>query len=255
MATESLDLPIAGMTCASCAARVEQRLNDLDGVDAAVNYATERATVAYDPTVVEPAALAAAVEAAGYEAVLPPAAGERDELSAPPTDETVALRRRLLISAALSLPVLILSMVPALQFDYWQWLALELATPVVLWGAWPFHAAAWRNLRHGAATMDTLISIGTLAAWLWSVYALFLGEAGMTGMTMTIDFLPEPGGAADHIYLEVAAVVTTFILAGRYFEARAKRRAGAALTALLELGAKDVGVTATDRSAACQSRI
>jgi Cu+-exporting ATPase len=244
MATERLDLPIAGMTCASCATRIEKRLNRLDGVAAAVNYATEKASVEYDPAAVEPTDLVAAVEAAGYRAAIPAADGERaDE---PAADPTAPLRQRLLLSAALSLPVLAISMVPALQFDHWQWLALQLATPVVLWGAWPFHRAAWRNLRHGAATMDTLISLGTLAAWLWSLYALFLGEAGMTGMTMTIDFLPERGAGADHIYLEVAAVVTTFILAGSYFEARAKRRAGAALTALLELGAKDVAVLADD---------
>jgi Cu+-exporting ATPase len=137
-------------------------------------------------------------------------------------------------------------MVPALQFDYWQWLALQLATPVVLWGAWPFHRAAWVNLRHATATMDTLVSVGVLAAWLWSLYALFLGEAGMTGMTMSFDLLPDAGAGTGHIYLETAAAVTTFILAGRYFEARAKRRAGAALAALLELGAKDVSVLDAD---------
>ena len=243
MATEQLSIPVAGMTCASCAARVEQRLNGLDGVEAAVNYATERATVDYDPALAAPEDLLAAVEAAGYQAALP--SDERDDRSAAATeaaDELAPLRRRLLISAALSLPVLVLSMVPALQFDYWQWLALQLATPVVIWGGWPFHQAAWQNLRHGTATMDTLISLGTLAAWLWSLYALFLGDAGMTGMTMTLDLLPEPGSGADEIYLEVAAVVTTFVLTGRYLEARAKRRAGAALTALLELGAKDVAL-------------
>jgi Cu+-exporting ATPase len=247
MATEQLDLPIAGMTCASCAARVEKRLNEIAGVEAAVNYATERATVDYDPTTVAPTDLAAAVEAAGYQALLPAEDGG-DEAAEELPDVTEALRRRLAISAALSLPVLVISMVPALQFDYWQWLALQLATPVVVWGAWPFHEAAWRNLRHGAATMDTLISLGTLAAWLWSVYALFLGDAGMTGMTMTIELVPERGGDSSHIYLEVAAVVTTLILAGRYFEARAKRRAGAALTALLELGAKDVSLLDADGS-------
>ena len=249
MATEHLDLPIAGMTCASCAARVEKRLNGLEGVAAAVNYATEKATVAYDSNAVATDDLVAAVAAAGYQVVVPAAdLGQGEQEAGVAEDSTAPLRRRLLISAALSLPVLAVSMVPALQFDYWQWLVLQLATPVVLWGAWPFHLAAWQNLRHGAATMDTLISLGTLAAWLWSLYALFLGEAGMTGMTMTIDFIPERGAGADHIYLEVAAVVTTFILAGRYFEARAKRRAGAALTALLELGAKDVGVLGDDGS-------
>jgi Cu+-exporting ATPase len=248
MATEQLSMPIAGMTCASCAVRVEKRLSGVDGVaSAAVNYATERATVDYDPAQAAPADLVEAVMSAGYQAVVPAADGE-PSAEAADADPTAALRQRLAISAALSLPVLLISMVPALQFDYWQWLVLQLATPVVLWGAWPFHVAAWQNLRHGAATMDTLISLGTLSAWLWSVYALFLGEAGMTGMTMTIDFVPEPGSGADHIYLEVAAVVTTFILAGRYFEARAKRRAGAALTALLELGAKDVALIADDGS-------
>jgi Cu+-exporting ATPase len=241
MATEHVELPIAGMTCAYCATRIEKRLNKLDGVEAAVNYATEKATVDYDAAAVGESDLVAAVESAGYQAMLPqPEAPAKGHVH--PVDSTDALRRRLTISAVLSLPVLLLSMVPALQFDYWQWLALQLATPVVVWGAWPFHKAAWENLRHGDATMDTLISLGTLAAWVWSLYALFLGEAGMTGMTMTIDFIPEAGEGADHIYLEVAAVVTTFILAGRFFEARAKRRAGAALTALLELGAKDVAV-------------
>ncbi|HYI80091.1 MAG TPA: heavy metal translocating P-type ATPase [Thermoleophilaceae bacterium] len=247
MATEQLSMPIEGMTCASCAARVEQRLNDLDGVEAAVNYATERATVDYDPAHAAPADLVAAVESAGYRAVVvPDAADEAATDGADGIDPLASLRQRLIFSAVLSLPVLVISMVPALQFDYWQWFVLQLATPVVLWGAWPFHKAAWQNLRHGAATMDTLISLGTLSAWLWSLYALFLGEAGMTGMTMTIDFVPEAGSGADHIYLEVAAVVTTFILAGRYFEARAKRRAGAALTALLELGAKDVALLGDD---------
>jgi P-type Cu+ transporter len=243
MGTEQLSMPIEGMTCASCAARVEKRLNGLDGVDAAVNYATERATVDYDPAQAAPADLVAAVEAAGYRALVPDDdAADATTGDAAETDPLASLRQRLIFSAVLSLPVLVISMVPALQFDYWQWLVLQLATPVVLWGAWPFHKAAWENLRHGAATMDTLISVGTLSAWLWSLYALFRGEAGMTGMTMTIDFVPEAGSGADHIYLEVAAVVTTFILAGRYFEARAKGRAGAALKALLELGVKDVAL-------------
>ena len=177
-----------------------------------------------------------AVEAAGYGAVLPSFAGSDEDVG---RDETAPLRTRLVASALLSVPVLVLSMVPALQFDNWQWLVLQLATPVVVWGGWPFHRAAWLNLRHGTATMDTLISVGTLAAWLWSLYALFFGEAGMTGMKMEFDLIPEPGAGADQIYLEVAAVVTTFVLAGRYFEARAKRRAGAAITALLELGARE----------------
>jgi Cu+-exporting ATPase len=233
-----LDLPITGMTCASCAARVEKRLNRLEGVEASVNYATETATVTFDAAAVVPDDLVGAVEAAGYGARLP---HEPDGNADGAADEnpTAPLRRRLIASAVLSLPVLLLSMVPALQFDHWQWLALQLATPVVVWGAWPFHRAAWANLRHGAATMDTLVSVGVLAAWGWSLVALFFLGAGEPGMRMGFDLVLDPGGASDHIYLEVAAVVTTFILAGRYFEARAKRRAGAALTALLELGAKE----------------
>ncbi len=233
----TIELPITGMTCASCANRIERKLNKLEGVNASVNYATEKATVEYDPAAVEPDALVGAVEAAGYHATLP-----ADEPRQDAPDELWSLRQRLIISAVLSLPVLLVSMIPALQFDNWQWLALTAATPVVVWGAWPFHRAAWLNLRHGTATMDTLISVGTLAAWLWSLYALVFGEAGMAGMRMSFDLIPEQGEGADHIYLETAAVVTTFILAGRYFEARAKRSAGAALKALLELGAKEVSL-------------
>ena len=243
--TEHLDLPVVGMTCASCASRVERNLNKLDGVSASVNYATEKATVDYDPAAARPEDLLEAVEAAGYQAVLPaaePAPDGGDEGHGDHTDETEALRRRVLISAALSLPVLVLAMVPDLQFDNWQWLSLQLATPVVIWGAWPFHKAAWQNAKHGAATMDTLVSMGVLAAWLWSMYALFIGDAGMTGMRMPFELIPERGAGTDTIYLEVAAVVTTLILLGRFFEARAKRSAGAALKALLELGAKDVAV-------------
>ena len=238
---EHVELPITGMTCASCAARVEKRLNRLEGVAATVNYATETATVDFDPSRVAPEGLVEAVEAAGYGAQLPAAAGAADDATAE-IDPSAPLRRRLIASAALSAPVLAMSMVPALQFDNWQWLALQLATPVVLWGAWPFHRAAWVNLRHGAATMDTLISVGTLAAWGWSLVALFLLGAGDPGMRMGFDLVVDPGAAADHIYLEVAAVVTTFLLAGRHFETRAKRRAGTALRALLELGAKEASV-------------
>ncbi|MBS1843427.1 MAG: copper-translocating P-type ATPase [Actinobacteria bacterium] len=239
--TERLELPIEGMTCASCANRVERRLNELDGVTATVNFATERASVSYDPGTVEPERLVEAVAAAGYEAALPSAEEPAPE-DAPDADPDASLRTRLIISALLSAPVLVLSMVPPLQFDNWQWLALQLATPVVIWGAWPFHRATWANLRHGAATMDTLISLGVLAAWLWSLYALFIGDAGMTGMKMTFSLVPTSGGGTDEIYLETASVVTTFLLAGRYFEARAKRRAGAALQSLLALGTKDVAV-------------
>jgi P-type Cu+ transporter len=239
--TERIELAITGMTCASCANRVERRLNKLDGVTASVNYATETASMTYDPAVpVEQ--LVAAVEAAGYGAVAPAVEPEADAAS-PQDDPGAGLRRRLVLSALLAVPVLGMSMIPALQFDNWQWLSLQLATPVVLWGAWPFHRAAWQNLKHATATMDTLISVGTLAAWLWSLYALFLGDAGINGMRMPFDLIPitsPPTRGANEIYLETAAIVTTFILAGRYFEARAKRRAGAALKALLELGAKDV---------------
>jgi Cu+-exporting ATPase len=241
--TERLELPITGMTCASCANRIERNLNKLDGVTATVNYATEQATVDVDGGAVSADDLIAAVRAVGYDATMPSpataAGGETDE----EVDESAPLRRRLIVSALLSLPVLLLSMISPLQFDNWQWLALQLATPVVVWGAWPFHRAAWVNLRHGAATMDTLISLGVLAAFAWSMYALFLGDAGMTGMTMHLSFTASSG---DELYLETASVVTTFLLAGRYFEARSKRRAGAALKALLELGAKDVAVLDAD---------
>ena len=234
-----LELPIEGMTCASCAHRIEKRLNSLDGVEASANYATEAASVEYDPERVAPEQLIGAIEAAGYQAALPgPALAATEE----PRDALSVLRRRTIFAGALALPVFAMAMIPALQFDNWQWLSLQLATPVVLWAGWPFHKAAWQNLKHGVATMDTLISVGTLAAWSWSLFALFLGEAGQTGMTMQFELLPDRGGGTGEIYLEVAAVVTAFILAGRYFEARAKRRAGAALEALLELGAKEVSV-------------
>ena len=228
---ERLQLPIEGMTCASCATRIEKRLNKLDGVEATVNYATENAAVDFDPVRVSPEDLIAAVEAAGYHATL-----AEPEPAAAEDDPTAPLRQRLIFSALLSLPVLLLAMIEPLQFDYWQWLALQLATPVVLWGAWPFHRAAWLNLKHATATMDTLISVGTLAAWGWSIVALFFLDAGEPTMRMPFELVAGRGESADQIYLEVAAVVTVFILAGRYFEARAKRRAGAALKALLELG-------------------
>ena len=240
--THHLELPITGMTCASCANRVERGLNGLDGVTATVNYATEKATVDFDATAVAPEQLVAAVEAVGYQASLP-AAEHEDAGGAPAApDETAPLRRRLVVSAALTLPVLVLAMVEPLQFDNWQWLSLTLAAPVAVWGAWPFHRAAWANLRHATATMDTLISVGVLAAFGWSLYALFLGDAGDPSMRMRFDLIPDAAGGTHEIYLEVAAAVTVFLLAGRYFEARAKRRAGAALTALLELGAKDVTI-------------
>ena len=234
----TLELPITGMTCASCANRIERKLNKLDGVSATVNYATEKARVEFDPGAVAPDQLVEAVEAVGYSAALP--ASEPAAPADAEPDEIAALRRRLIIAAVLSVPVLLMAMIPALQFDNFQWLSLNLVTPVVLWAAWPFHKAAWANLKHGAATMDTLISVGTLSAWLWSLYALFIGDAGMNDMRMAFDVIPDPGAGADQIYLETAGIVTTFLLAGRYFEAKAKRRAGAAMKALLELGAKDV---------------
>ena len=240
----SVDLVIGGMTCASCAARIERRLNRLDGVTASVNYATERAHVDA-PGGTSVTDLIAEVQASGYTArdARPPA--HSDQPGAPTIDgldEVRSVRDRLMVSAALSAPVILLAMIPALQFDYWQWLSLTLAAPVVVWGAWPFHRAAWANLRHAAATMDTLISLGVLAAFGWSLYALFLGDAGIPGMTHGFTFRAERGMGSSMIYLEVASGVTTFILAGRYFEARAKRRSGAALRALLELGVKDVAI-------------
>ncbi|HEY5184323.1 MAG TPA: heavy metal translocating P-type ATPase [Actinomycetes bacterium] len=239
-----VQLEIGGMTCASCAARVEKKLNRMAGVTATVNYATETARVQVSGPV-SVADLVQTVEDTGYTAQLPAAPdddGHGGGGSPAGQDETAALRQRLLISAVLTLPVLLMAMVPALQFDNWQWAALTLASPVVVWGAWPFHRAAWVNLRHGAATMDTLISVGVLAAYGWSLYALFLGDAGMPGMRMPFTLVPRQGSGTDEIYLEVAAAVTTFILAGRYAEARAKRSSGEALRALLSLGAKDVAV-------------
>ncbi|RAS70054.1 Cu+-exporting ATPase [Lentzea atacamensis] len=238
--TSQIELSIGGMTCASCAARIERKLNKLEGVTASVNYATEKARIDF-PGDLSPADLVKVVEDTGYTAELPaPPVTGGDTVAE--EDPTRSLRQRLVTSAVLSVPVIALAMIPALQFTYWQWLSLALAGPVVVWGAWPFHKAAWTNLRHGAATMDTLISIGVGAAFLWSLYALFLGTAGTPGMTHGFSFTIERMAGTGNIYLEVAAGVTTFILAGRYFEARSKRRAGAALKALLELGAKDVAV-------------
>ena len=252
-AAGSIELAITGMTCASCANRIERKLNKLDGVSATVNYATEKAKVTFDPEVA-PEALVAAVEQAGYGARLPQpprsaADGEGAEGTdggAGEADPVRTLRQRLLVSTVLTIPVIAMAMVPALQFTYWQWLSLTLAAPVVVWGAWPFHKAAWTNLRHGASTMDTLISLGTLAALGWSLYALFWGTAGTPGMTHPFELTTERSDGSGNIYLEAAAGVTTFILAGRYFEQRAKRHAGAALRALLSLGAKEVSVLEPD---------
>ncbi|NEC05919.1 heavy metal translocating P-type ATPase [Streptomyces sp. SID7909] len=289
------DFTIGGMTCASCAARVEKKLNRMDGVTATVNYATEKARVSYDGTAVSVGDLVATVERTGYTAKpLPGAAARAPEPAAPeaaeapeapqaprpataeaphapqPTPRTprpepepeapphpeddpadpddtpdpalAALRQRLIVSAVLAAPVVALAMIPALQFDFWQWLSLTLAAPVVVWGGLPFHRATWTNLRHGAATMDTLVSVGTLAAFGWSLWALFLGDAGMPGMRHGFDLTASRADASSALYLEVAAGVVTFILLGRYLEAKSKRRAGSALRALMHLGAKDVTV-------------
>ncbi|WDV52190.1 heavy metal translocating P-type ATPase [Streptomyces coeruleorubidus] len=243
-----VELAIGGMTCASCAARIEKKLNRLDGVEATVNYATEKAKVTYREDVTVPD-LIAAVEATGYTAQEPRPETARSDDSASgegsaqaESDELRPLRQRLLAAVALAVPVIAMAMVPALQFEYWQWLSLTLAAPVVTYAAWPFHKAAWTNAKHGAATMDTLISVGTAAAFLWSLWALFFGTAGTPGMTHPFELTIARTDGAGNIYLEAAAGVTAFILAGRYFEARSKRKAGAALKALLELGAKDVTV-------------
>ncbi|MEK8073266.1 heavy metal translocating P-type ATPase [Rhodococcoides navarretei] len=239
-----VELDISGMTCASCANRIEKKLNKLDGVTATVNYATEKARVDYVGDV-STEDLVGTVEQAGYTATVPaPAASSTDPDAAGPAeiDPTASLRQRLLISLVLSVPVIAMAMVPVLQFTNWQWLSLTLAAPVVVWGAWPFHKAAFTNLRHATSTMDTLISMGTIAALGWSLYALFWGTAGTAGMTHPFELTISRSDGAGNIYLEAAAGVTTFILAGRYFEARSKRRAGAALRALLELGAKEVSV-------------
>ncbi|MFE2427431.1 heavy metal translocating P-type ATPase [Streptomyces sp. NPDC059373] len=238
----SVELEIGGMTCASCAARIEKKLNRLDGVTATVNYATEKAKVSYvsyeDGGAVAVGDLISTVEATGYRAALPAPPATADDAAA----ELLPLEQRLLTAVVLAIPVIAMAMVPALQFRGWQWLSLILATPVVTYAAWPFHKATWANLRHGTATMDTLISVGTLAAFGWSVWALFFGDAGTPGMKHPFELTIERGDGSANLYFEVAAGVTSFILAGRYFEARSKRRAGAALRALMELGAKEVAV-------------
>src|SRR6266545_1520316 len=240
--TAQVELEISGMTCASCANRIERKLNKLDGVTATVTYATEKARVVI-PEGLDPIELVRTVEQAGYGAVLPRPATADTEPGAPADDDpTRSLRQRLVISAVLTVPVIALAMVPAWQFTNWQWLSLTLAAPVVAWGAWPFHRAAWVNLRHGTSTMDTLVSLGTLAALGWSLYALFWGTAGTPGRTHAFELTVARTDGSGNIYIEAAAGVTTFILAGRFFEARSKRRAGAALRALLELGAKNVAI-------------
>ncbi|MGD9704394.1 MAG: heavy metal translocating P-type ATPase [Acidimicrobiia bacterium] len=247
-----VELAVGGMTCASCAARITKRLNKIDGVDASVNYATEQATIAVHGGTTQDQ-LIDAIEAIGYTATpVAPATAGADVIAEGTVDDEApervpaALLHRLIASIVLGVPVLALSMIEPLQFTYWQWLTLTLAAPIVVWGAWPFHRAAWLNVRHGAATMDTLISVGTLAALGWSVYALFWGEAGTPGMTMGFSLTLARGAGRDELYLEVAAAVTVFLLAGRTFEASAKRKSGAALRALLHLGAKDVAVLRGD---------
>ncbi|MFD8045402.1 heavy metal translocating P-type ATPase [Streptomyces chartreusis] len=243
--TTEVELAIGGMTCASCAARIEKKLNRMDGVTATVNYATEKAKVSYGGDVSVPD-LIATVEATGYTArePAPPVQDAPEDTGG--DDELRPLRQRLITAVTLAVPVVAMAMVPALQFEYWQWLSLTLAAPVVVYAGWPFHKAAFTNLRHGAATMDTLISVGTVAAFLWSLWALFLGTAGEPGMTHPFELTIARGDGSGNIYLEAAAGVVAFILAGRYFEARSKRKAGAALKALLELGAKDVTVLGGD---------
>lgn len=241
-----VELEIGGMTCASCAMRIEKKLNKLEGVVATVNYATEKAKITV-PEGYDPAVLIAEVEKTGYSASLPAPKGRKTDAGSSDDagdedPELRSLRHRLIGAIVLTVPVIAMAMIPALQFTYWQWASLALASPVILWAAWPFHKAAWTNLTHGAATMDTLISMGTSAAFLWSLYALFFGTAGTPGMTHPFEFALAPSDGAANIYLEVGAGVTMFILAGRYFEKRSKKQAGAALRALLELGAKEVAV-------------
>ncbi|MFF2229209.1 heavy metal translocating P-type ATPase [Streptomyces anulatus] len=266
--TAAVELAIGGMTCASCAARIEKKLNRMDGVEATVNYATEKAKVTYLGAEVSVEDLIATVEATGYTArpPAPPASTASPGSTGTDTagggaesedDGLTSLRQRLITAVLLAVPVIAMAMVPALQFDYWQWLSLTLTAPVVVYAAWPFHRAAWTNAKHGAATMDTLISVGTSAAFLWSLWALFFGTAGMVGMTHPFELTIARSDGAGNIYLEAAAGVTAFILAGRYFEARSKRKAGAALKALMELGAKEVtvlrdGVETTIPTAALQ---
>ena len=244
-AASTIELNISGMTCASCAARIEKKLNKHDGVQAQVNYATEKATITGGTDALDADAFIATVEKTGYGAELIPETttpGSQAPQDAMAETELNSLRRRLLVSAVLAVPVIAMAMVPAWQFDYWGWVSLALTLPVVLWAGWPFHKATWQNLRHGSVTMDTLISLGTSSALLWSLVALVFGSAGDAGMRHGFDFTVSRGDGLSHIYLEVAAGVITFILLGRYFEKRSKRTAGSALRALLDLGASEVTV-------------
>ncbi|MEI7547961.1 MAG: heavy metal translocating P-type ATPase, partial [Actinomycetota bacterium] len=245
IAREHVDLTLTGMTCAACATRIEKKLNRLDGVTATVNYATEKANITYDPAVVQPEAMIGAVESIGYHAALPaPIGTETDD---PAIARIADLRRRLLVAIAFGTPVLLLSMIPAIQFDAWQWVALVLAVPVAAWAAFPFHHAAWRNLGQAEASMDTLVSVGVIASFGWSLYALCFTQAGDIGTTMSMSLVPVRG-ETHHLYLEVASATVALILAGRWFEARAKRRAGGALRALMALGANTANVLQPDGS-------
>lgn len=238
---QNLELNIGGMSCAACAAHIEKALNNMPGVSASVNYATEKATISQSGDFGAKDFIKT-VEKAGYSAFTDRDLGSEDGQENPKNnaEELAGLRRRLIICALLAAPVITLAMIPPLQFPYWQWFSLALTIPVVLWGAYPFHHAAFVNARRATTTMDTLISLGTLAAFIWSLYALFLGDAGQVGMTHDFQLLAQPGDAASHIYLEVCSGVTVFILGGRYFEKRAKARAGDALRSLAEMGVKEV---------------
>jgi len=240
---EHVDLQLTGMTCAACAGRIEKKLNRLEGVTATVNYATERATIAFEPTTADTAKLIATVQSIGYDAALPSVIDDPD--NDPAVKRLADLHRRLVVAIVLGVPVLLLSMVPPLQFRTWQWVALALATPVAVWSAWPFHRAAWRNLQQAEASMDTLIAVGVIAAYGWSLYALVATPAGDLGMTMPMSLVPNRGDS-HHLYLEVASTTVALILAGRWFEARSKRRAGGALRALLALGGDTANVLLPD---------
>ncbi len=241
-ATSTIDLEIGGMTCAACAARIERTLNKVEGVSASVNYALESARVEA-PAGVEATALIELIEGAGYDARLP------SSIPTSTTDDPVdALTRRVALVAGMAVPVILLAMVPAWQFANWQWLSLMLTFPIATWGAWPFHKAAWANLRHAAATMDTLVSAGVGVAFAWSLWALYFGDAGVAGLRHEFSFTADRAHAAGALYFEVSAALTLFLLAGRLFEARARRRGGDALRAIAELGAKDA-VRLTDAGA------
>ncbi len=242
---EQISFEVPDMSCASCVSKVEKNLNAIEGADATVNFATKKAVVNFDPSVCGPGQFEQAVDSAGYTAVMPRPASAHDHMNHSVASPS-ALLHRLVVSAVLTVPLVLISMVPALQFDYWQWVALALATPIVFWGGLPFHRSAWKAARHGTSTMDTLISLGTLAAYFFSLYSLLFGMAGEIGMTMSFELVPARGGGLDHLYFEAAGVVTTFLLAGRYFEERAKTRAGDALRALLDMGAKEVSMLEAD---------